>query len=129
MLEVVKHVDTRIIIGHRTEADQNAAFHAGASQKRWPDGNHNAMPSLAVDAVPYPVIWPEQAPKASRERELLLGRMYMFVGFVRGVASQMGIAVRVGADWDGDFELRDQKFHDLPHIELVAARARGAVHV
>jgi hypothetical protein len=43
---------------------------------------------------------------------------YTYIGFVRGVASVKQIPIRVGADWDGDYETRDQRFHDLPHIEL-----------
>jgi hypothetical protein len=31
----------------------------------------------------------------------------------------MGIESRMGADWDGDFDTKDQTFHDLPHFELV----------
>ena len=36
-----------------------------------------------------------------------------------GVAAVMGIPIRCGADWDGDHNLRDQTFNDLPHIELL----------
>jgi peptidoglycan L-alanyl-D-glutamate endopeptidase CwlK len=61
---------------------------------------------MAVDVAPYPIDWSD------------LKRFYNFVGFVRGVASQMNIPIRVGADWDGDFHWKDQKFHDLPHFEI-----------
>jgi len=30
----------------------------------------------------------------------------------------MGIRLRWGGDWDGDTELDDNKFDDLPHFEL-----------
>ena len=45
-------------------------------------------------------------------------RFYLFAGFVKGIAAEMGIKLRLGADWDGDFTTRDQTFHDLPHFEL-----------
>ena len=34
------------------------------------------------------------------------------------VANRLGLKVRWGGDWDGDFEFKDQNFHDLPHFEL-----------
>ena len=62
---------------------------------------------MAVDVVPYPIDWKDRA------------RFYHFVGFVRGIASQKGIKIRTGADWDGDHLFNDQTFHDLPHFELL----------
>ena len=44
---------------------------------------------------------------------------YLFAGFIKGLACSMGIKIRMGADWDGDFDTKDQKFHDLPHFELI----------
>jgi hypothetical protein len=44
---------------------------------------------------------------------------YLFMGFMKGLASAMGLKVRIGADWDGDFDIKDQRFHDLPHIEII----------
>jgi len=115
--EVVKHHDCSIIEGIRSQEEQDKLYHAGKSKLRWPYGKHNvnaAQPeSRAVDVIPYPgvldgvSIWQD------------LNRFYHFVGFVRGVAAVMGIPIRCGADWDGDFNLRDQTFNDLPHIELL----------
>jgi peptidoglycan LD-endopeptidase CwlK len=31
----------------------------------------------------------------------------------------MGIEIRWGGDWDGDGDLSDHKFNDLPHFELI----------
>lgn len=105
--EVIKHVDCSIICGFRKEVDQNIAFSTGKSGVQWPDSNHNDTPSTAVDVVPYPIDWNDH------------NRFYNFVGFVRGIAVMKGIDIRVGADWDGDFEVKDQNFHDLPHFELI----------
>ena len=124
MNEVVISVDCTILEGHRDQARQDALFSQGRSKVRWPDGRHNAMPSLAVDAAPYfadppHIRWPD--PKSSQyAREL--GQWYMFIGYVRRTAEEMGIAIRCGADWDGDGETTDQSFHDLPHIELLSTR-------
>ena len=55
--EAIKHVDFSIICGHRKKEDQDAAFDAGKSRKRWPDGTHNTLPSCAVDVAPWPINW------------------------------------------------------------------------
>jgi hypothetical protein len=103
---VVTLWDCTIIIGHRGEAAQNLAFATGASTKRWPEGEHNGIPSRAVDAAPYPIAW------ANREQFLYWG------GFVMGVATEMGIKLRYGGDWDGDGNPRNQTLNDYVHFEL-----------
>ena len=47
-------------------------------------------------------------------------KTYAFGGFVKGVASQKGIKIRWGGDWDSDNDLHDQNFIDLPHFELAS---------
>jgi peptidoglycan L-alanyl-D-glutamate endopeptidase CwlK len=116
--EVVRLVDCTIITGHRPEHEQNEAYRTGASKAKWPDSKHNTLPSKAIDAIPFPVEWPEEK-MGKDEYARALGRFYMFVGYVRAVAAQRGIKIRCGADWDGDFQVKDQNFHDLPHFELV----------
>ncbi len=105
--EVIKDFDCSVICGHRNEHDQNEAFHSGRSKVEWQNGKHNSKPSCAVDVLPYPIEWENT------------DRMYMFVGFVRGMANSMNIKIRCGADWDGDTKVKDQNFHDLPHFELI----------
>lgn len=105
--EVIRHVDCTVLCGHRTEAEQEEAFRTGHSKVRWPDSAHNSSPSRAVDVAPYPVDWND------------LRTFLHFSGFVRGVASQMGIKLRVGVDWNGNFSLKDESFLDAPHFELV----------
>jgi peptidoglycan L-alanyl-D-glutamate endopeptidase CwlK len=34
------------------------------------------------------------------------------------VASEEGVNVRWGGDWDGDRDIDDQTFDDLPHFEF-----------
>ena len=67
--------------------------------------NHNYKPSRAVDFSPYPVRW---------ERERFIAAAY----FAKGIASQMGIKVRLGCDWNGDLVF-SESFFDGPHLELV----------
>lgn len=104
---VIDHYDCTIICGHRNEAAQTLAFESGKSKLHWPDSNHNALPSKAVDVMPYPINWSDYQRSAH------------FAGFVLGVAQSMGIKLRWGGDWDRDGQLKDQRFKDYPHFELV----------
>ena len=104
--EVIKHVDCSVLEGHRDKKGQNKAYDEGKSKVRFPDGRHNTSPSSAVDVTPYPVRW------LDRERQTL------FAGFCLGMATRMGIQVRWGGDWDGDYQVKDNKFDDFPHFEL-----------
>lgn len=122
MNEVIKHEDCSIIEGHRTQDVQNEYFTRKLTTVRYPGSKHNQMPSRAVDVVPYikemgGAVFPqEDDPKDVFLRKT--GACYMFLGYVKRIADEMGIKIRMGADWDSDRNLLDQKFHDLPHIEL-----------
>ena len=104
--EVIKHVDCSILEGHRDKDRQNKLYEEGKTKVKYPNGRHNRQPSSAVDVTPYPVDWKD------RERQTL------FAGFVIGVASQMGINLRWGGDWDQDFQVVDNRLDDFPHFEL-----------
>ena len=104
--KVIKYFDCTVIQGHRGEAEQNQAYDAGRSKLRYPDGKHNADPSKAVDVAPYPIDWSDR------------DRFHYFGGFVLGIASQMGLKIRWGGDWDRDTKVKDNKFDDLPHFEI-----------
>ncbi len=104
--EVVKHYDCTILCGTRSKEDQEAAFKKGWTTLHFPHSKHNALPSRAVDVAPYPINWND------------LHRFYHFGGYVRGIAQKMGISIRWGGDWNGNFDLKDQNFYDLPHYEV-----------
>ena len=104
--EVIQHVDCSVLEGYREKDRQNKLYKEGKTKVKYPDGRHNRQPSSAVDVTPYPVDWKD------RERQTL------FAGFVIGVASQMGINLRWGGDWDQDFQVVDNRFDDFPHFEL-----------
>lgn len=105
--EVVKYYDCAVICGHRGEYEQTEAYETGKSKLKFPQSLHNKLPSLAIDVVPCPINWNNKE------------QFYHFIGFVMATATHMGIRLRSGADWDGDFDLKDQSFMDLPHFELV----------
>ncbi|RPJ80989.1 MAG: M15 family peptidase [Acidobacteria bacterium] len=105
---VPKSMDFKVTCGHRSEADQEAAFKAGSSTKHFPDSKHNVMPSLAVDLAPYPVDWKDTA------------RLAKLAGYLQAVADDLNIEIRWGGDWDGDGKTLDEKLIDMPHFELTS---------
>lgn len=111
--EVVKDFDNTILEGHRGEDAQNKAFQEGNSKLQWPHGKHNAIPSNAVDAIPYPIDWND------------LPRIYYFAGYVLGVAQRLlnegkiTHKIRYGGDWNGSHQIKDNIFNDLVHFELL----------
>lgn len=103
--------DHTILKGHRNQEDQHKAFTTGKSKLDWPNGNHNSMPSRAVDAAPYPLDY-------SDSKQNLI-RFYHFAGYIKGKAEEMGIKIRWGGDWNGNNDFKDQTFNDLVHFELI----------
>lgn len=103
-------IDFVVVVGFRGEAAQNEAFRTGASQKRWPEGEHNQYPSKAVDVALYingKVEW--GLPKS----------WYYLGGLIMAAAAEEGVRLRWGADWDSDRDVTDQTFNDLGHFELL----------
>lgn len=115
--KVIETYDCSILDGRRGKEEQNKAFDEGRSKVQYPNSNHNQTPSLAVDVAPYPVIWPDEE-KRPKEYVKDMARFYHFMGYVKAKADEMGIKIRCGGDWDGDFNFKDQNFDDLPHFEL-----------
>ena len=106
--EVIKHVDCTIIEGLRSEERQIELFRVKKTKTL--KSKHllqKDRTSHAVDVMAYPIDWKDWKRNA------------MFVGFVRGIASQMGIKIKSGIDWDGDFDIKEHSFLDAPHFELV----------
>ena len=102
---VVKTFDCTVLEGHRTRARQKELVAEGKSKTM--KSKHLYEPSRAIDIAPYPIDW--------EDRE----RFTYFAGFVMGVASQLGIDLRWGGDWDQDTEVKDNRFDDLVHFELM----------
>jgi peptidoglycan L-alanyl-D-glutamate endopeptidase CwlK len=109
MQRVVEVIDITVLVGHRTQADQDEAYNTKRSQLQWPDSKHNQLPSKAIDISPYPI------PKDWDPK----GFIYV-AGVVKAEAHHMGLRVRWGGDWDEDDDLTDNRFNDYVHFELVA---------
>ena len=108
----IKVFDFTIVCGHRNKTQQEKAFNDGHSQLHWPDSKHNSKPSKAVDLAPYDPV-NRRIDWNNRDRFILLA------GVIMGIAHSKGIKIRWGGDWDGDTFMHNQRFHDLPHFELV----------
>jgi peptidoglycan L-alanyl-D-glutamate endopeptidase CwlK len=100
-------MDFAVIEGHRDAERQADLYHRGLSKLQWPMSKHNREPSEAFDVAPWPIDWRD------------VQRFYHLAGILRAVASESGLAIRWGGDWDCDFDLRDQSFMDLAHFELI----------
>ncbi len=84
-------IDFAIVCGHRGKEEQNEAFRTEKSKLQWPKGNHNAMPSNAVDVVPYPKYY-----KSSQEEWRMMNN------HIRATANRLGVKLRWGGDWNGN---------------------------
>lgn len=105
-------LDFAVTCGHRNEIDQGIAFRKGTSKKRWPLSKHNSLPSKAVDIRPASPFNPEDWNDRIRFARI--------IGFIEGVAIDLGIPIRLGLDFSGDGRTLDESFVDLPHIEEAA---------
>lgn len=102
----IQHVDFTILEGHRSKDRQQDMFVTGRSKLQYPKSKHNKEPSLAVDIAPYPIDWDDGE------------RFAHLAGLIKGIGISKGIKIRWGGDWDMDGELSDNRFNDLPHLEL-----------
>lgn len=111
--EVIKNFDCTILEGYRNKEAQDKAFAEGYSQLKWPNGKHNHQPSLAIDALKYPIDYKDD-----------VGNCY-FAGIVMGIAqmlfSQGKIThkIRWGGDFNQNNEVKDGKFIDVAHFEIL----------
>lgn len=103
----IQDFDFAVISGFRSEDEQNQIFLEKKSHLTFPHSKHNQHPSMAFDLAPWPIDWED------RSRFILLG------GYMMGLAKGLGIDCRWGGDWNGDFNMKNQRFHDLGHLELL----------
>ena len=112
--EVIKYFDCTILEGYRNEVDQEAAFDKGNTKLHWPEGKHNANPSMAVDVIAYPINFEDEK------------TAMWFGGYVLGIAQRfkdegkMAHSIRWGGSWDGLGKFNSERqLNDLVHFELV----------
>jgi peptidoglycan L-alanyl-D-glutamate endopeptidase CwlK len=110
ILVAAEYIDLVVVCGFRGEAEQNKAFAEKKSKLKWPNGKHNRLPSDAVDIAPL-----KRSSIDWNDRLLY----YFTIGYIQAVADNLGIKIRLGADFNMDKDLHNDSFVDLPHIELV----------
>jgi len=104
--EVINHVDIRIVEGIRTVERQKELVATGKSKTM----NSKHLKGLAIDFVPMKGL----------DVSYNINDCVYVAGIIKGIASQMqiGCKIRLGADWDGDNIISDEKFLDAVHIEI-----------
>lgn len=115
--------DHSITDGARSLEEQKKNVEKGVSKTL--DSKHIIQPdgfAHATDATPYPNDWDavQRGLDAMRKADptMAVARFYYFQGVMKGVASQLGIALRQGVDWNRDTNVAES-FIDLPHNELL----------
>lgn len=101
--QAIKHFDFTVIEGVRSLETQKGYVAKGASKTL----KSKHIDGKAVDIAPYPVDYDDV------ERFVYLG------GFILGIASQLGVEIRWGLDWDRDTYTKDTGFRDAGHFELI----------
>ncbi len=117
--EARKEYDFFYAVGSRGEADQNRAVKLGRSEKPFPTSKHNKSkdPKYKSDAVDVcPVIVDKNQIKLDWEN---LSAFYKIYQAFQNAAKKLGIKIRSGADFDMDGNLKNDRFRDLPHHELI----------
>lgn len=103
--EALQIIDHSILCGYRDGKEQLALYIEKKTKIR-SGGKHNSKPSLAVDALPYPINYEDTE------------RMCLFAGIILAIAHKYGVKIRWGRDWDGDTNLIEETFLDYAHFEI-----------
>jgi peptidoglycan L-alanyl-D-glutamate endopeptidase CwlK len=111
---VVLDFDCTIVSSYRTKDEQNEKVREGFSKVGYPS-THNTKPCIAVDVAPY----------LGASVSFDLKDSLFFAGWVMCKARclyQMGIItheITCGADWNRNHEIKDTKFMDPNHFEII----------
>lgn len=116
--------DHSVTDGARSLEEQKKNVEKGVSKTL--ESKHLIQPdgfSHATDSTPFPNDWEavQKGFDAMRKADptMSVARFYYYLGVQKGVASQLGITIRQGVDWDNDTLVHDQTFFDLGHAELL----------
>lgn len=112
----IKRFDFTILDAQRGRAEQEAAFRNGFSKAHFLESAHNYEPAVAMDLAPYPINFNDVG--RFKEMAKVIGYYDARQGDGRGIALELKIPLRWGADWDMDGEWNDEKFKDWGHWEL-----------
>jgi hypothetical protein len=135
--DVIQIIDYSLIETARPKVVQDSYVASGASTLPWPLSKHNVYDGRplaeAMDIWPYvppfgalsghpdqiAAITAQTGQNPEAVREFVYKAFARLAGVVEACAHARGYVTRWGGDWDGDGNLLDQSFHDLPHHEIV----------
>lgn len=108
--EAIKRIDFSVIVGSRSNADQQAAFDAGRSLLPPGKSQHNKVPSLALDFIPSPFVDAEWKDT---------GKFREIARVLCEVAAEQGVQVRWGGTWSNNVDdPLSQHLCDADHFEI-----------
>ena len=130
--EGIEFIDFSVVQGHRNKEQQDRLY-PRFTKVKYPNSKHNSKPSRAVDVCPFiqpfGVITghPQNienimivSKRSKREVEDFIVKAYArLMGQLERIAYDNDIKVRLGMDWSMNYNMLDQTFHDLGHIELL----------
>lgn len=111
----IAKVDFVLLDAQRGEAEQELAFRTGHSKAHWKESAHNYVPAVAFDLCPYPISW---EPSLFRTIAEVIGYYDKRQGDGKGIAFDLKIPLRWGADWNMNGLWTDENFKDWGHWEL-----------
>lgn len=121
----ISKVDFKVICGVRTLAEQKALYAQGRTKPgkivTWTlNSRHLPDPKTglgrAVDLLPAPYDWKLEDDKSTPEIDDAFAKVAVAM---YQAAADLGIAIRWGANWDGDKIWREKGEGDNPHFELL----------
>ena len=108
MNAAILEFDFLIADSQRGRKAQELAVKGGFSKVHFGNSAHNWSPALALDLYPAPF-----DPKTPVARFVDLQ-----IKVIKPLAAKLGVPIRLGIDWNMNGDLTDDKWDDLPHIEL-----------
>lgn len=103
--------DFTVLESQRGRHAQEEAFRKHFSKVHFGDSAHNWDPAIALDLAPLPISWENSAKNYDRWRVLQ-------IEIIKPLAAKMQIPIRQGIDWNRDGDLTNDRWDDLPHVEL-----------
>lgn len=116
--ELIKKTNFIIVTGFIDETTQNKAFGLGVTKLAWPEGKHNKIPSMSLDAYPANICL---HPKDITEKNIYIVAMRHFAAKVFAEAETLKLAGKItheiiwGAGWE---DSNEYSFLDYAHFEL-----------
>jgi len=121
--------DFSIVEGKRSVETQREYYRQGLT--RTMNSKHvypQQTKSLAVDVVPFvdgKQLWVQKPQGLTglmwsvvRRYTKRWAQMAFLAGWIMAKADELGVPLRWGGDWDGDFDFSDNDFDDIWHFEL-----------